>query len=105
MAQHRVAVRGSGRVELAAYGLADAERQVEKELHALWPEAAVDILELARTDPGARIVEEFAVRYRVRGAVEVEEATPVAARRAVLRDLRERFTGTRFSRIAWDLAE
>ena len=38
-----MAVRGAGRVELAAYGLADAEHQVEKELRALWPDAVVEL--------------------------------------------------------------
>ena len=54
--EHAVAVRGTGRVELPAYGLADAEHQVEKELRALWPGATVEVTDVARTDPAARIV-------------------------------------------------
>lgn len=98
-----VAVRGVGRVELAAYGLADAEHQVEKELHALWPEASVDVLDVARADDRSRIVEEFLVRYRMRGAVLVDADTSADARKSALRMLRERFAGSRFERVAWDV--
>lgn len=99
-----MAVRGTGRVELPAYGLADAEHQVEKELRALWPEAAVDVTDVSRTDPAARIVEEFRVSYRVRGTVLAPGDTEAEARKTVLRVLRDRFTGSRFERITWDVA-
>lgn len=105
MVRHRVDVRGTGRVELPAYGLADAEHQVEKELRALWPDATVDVLDVARPDDASRIVEEFRVRYRVRITVSVDAESPAEARRAALRRLRERSTGTRFDRIAWDVVE
>ena len=95
-------MKGGGRVELAAYGVADAEHQVEKELRAAWPQARVDVLEVARTSQEPRIVEEFAVRYRVRGAVAVEVEREEDARRAALRLLNERLASTRFARIAWD---
>jgi len=97
-----VAVKGGGRVELAAYGVADAEHQVEKELRAAWPEARVDVLEVARTSPEPRIVEEFAVRYRVRGTAAVDVERLEDARRAALRLLNERLASTRFARIVWD---
>jgi hypothetical protein len=103
--RHTITVRGAGRVELPAYGLADAEHQVEKELRGLWPDAAVDVLDVARTDEQSRIVEEFRVRYRVRAAVPVEADTPDDARKSALRLLRERFTGSRFERIAWEVEE
>lgn len=103
--RHSVDVRGTGRVELPAYGLADAEHQVEKELRALWPDAAVDVLDVARPDEGSRIVEEFRVRYRVRIAVDADADSPAEARRAALRGLRERSTGSRFDRIAWEVVE
>lgn len=93
---------GTARVELAAYGVADAEHQVEKELRELWPEARVDLLEVARTLPEPRIVEEFAVRYRIRGTVPVEAESDEDARRAAFRTLRQRFAGTRHDRVAWD---
>lgn len=104
MTRFRVAVRGAGRVELAGYGMADAEHRVEKELAALWPAAAVEVLEVARAGDG-RIVEEFGVRYRLAGAEEVEAESAAAARRAVLRGLRARFDGTRFARVAWEPVE
>jgi hypothetical protein len=97
-----VAVTGGGRVELAAYGMADAEHQVEKELREIWPDARVDVLDVARTGREPRIVEEFAVRYRVRGTVAVEVEREEDARRAALRQLNPRFAGSRFARIAWD---
>lgn len=100
-----MAVRGAGQVELAAYGLADAEHQVEKELRALWPDAAaVEVTDVSRVDEASRIVEEFRVRYRVRGTVSVMAHTDADGRRAALRRLRERFTGTRFERITWEWA-
>jgi hypothetical protein len=102
---HRIGVRGAGRVELAAYGLADAEHQVEKEIRALWPDAAVDVLDVARADGASRIVEEFRVRYRVRAVVPVEADTPADARRSALRLLRERFAGSRYERVAWEVVE
>jgi hypothetical protein len=101
--RHTIALRGAGRVELAAYGLADAEHQVEKELRALLPDAAVDVLDVARADERSRIVEEFRVRYRVRAAVPVDADSADDARKAALRLLRERFAGSRFERIAWEV--
>lgn len=103
--RYGIAVRGTGRVELPAYGLADAEHQVEKELRALWPDAAVDVLDVARPDDASRIVEEFRVRYRVRITAAVDAVSPAEARRAALRTLRERSAGSRFDRIAWDVVE
>ena len=96
-----VTVKGSGRVEVAAYGLADAEAQVEKEIRAAWPEARVEVVEVARTGEG-RIVEAFAVAYRLRGSVPVEAEGEEEARKAAFRWLRERFAGTRHARIAWE---
>jgi hypothetical protein len=100
--RREVAVTGTARVELAAYGVADAEHQVEKELRELWPEARVDLLEVARTLPEPRIVEEFAIRYRIRGTVPVEAESDDDARRAAFRALRQRFAGTRHDRVAWE---
>lgn len=102
--QHRLDVRGSGRVELPAYGLADAEHQVEKEVLALWPEAAVQVLDVGRANPVGNIVEEFRITYRVRGVVGVVAPSEDEARKSALRALRDRFTGSRFERIAWEVA-
>lgn len=103
--EHRIALRGAGRVELPAYGLADAEHQVEKEIRALWPGAAVDVLDVSRADDASRIVEEFRVRYRIRTVVPVQADTADDARKSALRLLRERFTGSRFERVAWEVEE
>jgi len=65
-------------------------------------EARVDLLEVARTLPEPRIVEEFAVRYRIRGSVAVDAESEGDARRAAFRTLRERFAGTRHERVAWE---
>lgn len=92
-------MKGSGRVSLAAYGMADAEHQVEKELRRLWPEARVDVLDVSRPDERSRIVEEFAVRFRVRGTVAVEAETEEELRRAAFRVVRERFAGSRYAGI------
>ena len=99
-----MAVRGSGRVELPAYGLADAEHQVEKELRALWPDAgAVDVLEVARVDEASRIVEEFRIRYRVRGLVPAVADSEADARKSALRTMRDRFLRSRFAHITWEV--
>jgi hypothetical protein len=101
--QHLVALRGTGRVELPAYGLADAEHQVEKEIRALWPQATVHVLDVARAEGGSRIVEEFRIRYRVQGTVAVTAITEDEARKSALRVLRARFTGSRFELVTWDV--
>lgn len=90
-----------GRVELPAYGLADAEHQVEKEILALVPDAQVDVTDVGRVDERSRIVEEFRVSYRIRAVVEVQAASPAEAGRTALRQLRERFAGSRYERVAW----
>lgn len=98
-----MAVRGAGRVELAAYGLADAEHQVEKELRALWPDALAEVTDVGRSNASARIVEEFRVSYRLRGVVSAEGETEADARKAALRTLRDRFAGSRFERVTWEV--
>jgi hypothetical protein len=103
--EYRVTVRGAGRIELAAFGLADAEHQVEKELAEIWPGSTAEVTDIARTDERSRIVEEFAVRYRVRGTEIVAASGEPAARAVALRSLRDRFAGTRFAAVAWDVAE
>lgn len=105
MARFEVAVKGGGRVELAAYGIADAEHQAEKELRAAWPEARVAVVEVSRSGDQPRIVDEFVVRYRLSGIVSVESDSADDARRAALRTLRERFAATRFAHVVWDPAE
>jgi hypothetical protein len=96
-----VRVQGEGAVRVPGYGLADAEHQVEKELRELWPEASIQILDVGRDGSAPRIVEDFAVRYRVKGEVDIEADDLEEARREAFRQLRTRFTGSRFSTVAW----
>lgn len=96
-----VRIRGRGRVTVAAYGIADAEAQVEKELTRLWPEAVVRVDEISREGP-SRIVEEFEVRYTVEGVAEVQVRQPGEAAAAAFRRLRERFEPSRYAGTAWE---
>ena len=96
-----VRVRGRGRATVAAYGMADAEAQVEKELGRLWPGADVQVEEITRHGP-PRIVEEFEVAYTVTGVVEVEVEHEPDAPGAAFRQLRNRFESSRFSHTSWE---
>lgn len=99
--RYTVRAEGRGRAELPAYGLADAEHQVEKEIVRVLPGARVDVAEVLRTEAAGRIVEEFRVRYRVVVSTEVEADSPDEARREALRELRGALEGTRHRRIEW----
>jgi hypothetical protein len=103
--KYRVRVRGSGRSELAAYGVSDAEHQVEKQIRRLWPEARVYVREVRRIGAESRIAEEFQVEYRLEGFVHLEAGSSDQARREAFRQARERFAGTHYWTIAWDTAE
>lgn len=96
-----VRVRGEGRVSAAAYGLADAEHLVEKEVSRLLPGAVVEILEVTRPPGGARIVEELAVSYRLHAELRVEAADADAARRVAFREARARLEGSRYRTTSW----
>lgn len=96
-----VRVRGRGRVRIAAYGVADAEHLVEKELSRLWPGAGVYIEGISRTGD-ARIVEEFDVSYRVEGEQTVEADRPGDAPTAAFRQSREALAGSRYGVTAWE---
>jgi hypothetical protein len=102
---HVVRLRGAGRVELPAYGVADAEHQIEKEITRAWPEARVEVTEIGRAAHSGRIVEEFAVGYRVQGTLEVAAPSASEARTLALRELRQRFVPTRFGRVVWEQVE
>lgn len=97
----RVRVRGRGRVQIAAFGIADAEHQVEKELHRLWPAAQVRIGDISRAETG-RIVEEFAVGYLLEGALEITASNPEEAPRAAFRQLRAMLAEGRYRRTEWE---
>lgn len=99
-----VRATGRGRAEVPAYGVADAEHQVEKELLRAWPGARVEVLEISRAGE-ARIVEEFSVAYRLEATVRLEASSAEEARREALRRLRAAFEGTRHRRIEWTRVE
>lgn len=96
--EHAVVLAGSGRVAVIAYGLADAEHRVQKELARLWPEARVEITEVLRPEGGQRIAEEFHVGYRLGATLRVHAATAEAAGREALRQARQRLGGSRYAR-------
>jgi hypothetical protein len=96
-----VRVRGRGRVRIAAYGVADAEHLVEKELTRLWPGAVVRIEGIARAGPDG-IVEEFDVAYRVEGEQEVTAEGEADAAPSAFRQLRHMLADSRYGRTAWE---
>ncbi len=95
-------VRGTGRVEVAAYGLADAEHRVGKELGRLWPEAQVEVLEVGRTADEPRIVEDLSVSYRLEAEVEVDAPTRKQAPGEAFRLARGLLRGSRYARTAFE---
>jgi hypothetical protein len=99
--RYTVRAEGRGRAELPAYGLADAEHQVEKEVVRALPGARVEVAEVQRTEEAGRIVEEFRVGYRVLVSVAVDADSVDGARREALRELRAALEGTRHRRIQW----
>lgn len=94
-------MRGRGRVVVPAYGVADAEHLVEKELTRLWPGARVRIERIARAG-GGRVVEEFEIAYRLEGEQEVEVERLEEAPAAAFRELNRRLEGSRYGRIEWE---
>lgn len=100
--EYEIRVRGEGRVQLPAYGLADAEHRVEKELSRLWPGATIRVLDVSRGRDGARIVEEFTVIYRIDGVVNVEVPSPNETLRAAFRRARERLADSRYFHTQWE---
>lgn len=98
-------INGRGSVTVAAYGLADAEHRVEKELQRLWPDARVEVAEVRRGGEVGRIVEEFEVVYRVSVRVEVEASSRDSAVTEALRHARTVLQGSRYSRTALEPKE
>jgi hypothetical protein len=96
-----VRVRGQGTVQVAAHGLVDAERLVEKELIRLWPGATIRVERISRSGP-PRIVEEFDVCYQVEGTHEVSAPAPEQAPAAAFRHLRGLLAGSRYRKTEWE---
>ncbi|MBW3628393.1 MAG: hypothetical protein KY464_03765 [Gemmatimonadetes bacterium] len=100
---HRsIQIRGKGTVHVVAYGIADAEHLLEKELRALWPEARVRIIELRRAPSTPRIVEEFSLSYQLDAQLEVDGADEKAARSAAFRAAREKLAASRYAQTRWE---
>jgi hypothetical protein len=87
---------------VVAYGLADAEHLVEKEIRQRLPDATVEVTGIERVPGSGQIAEEFRAEYCVRAAVEAEGEDAASARRAALVHMRERLAGSRYQRIEWE---
>lgn len=98
-----VALNGRGRVEVAAYGVADAEHLLERELERLWPEARVRVTDIERVGEEKRIAEEFRVSYQLECVVPVLASTAEGARREAFRRARERLAASRYWRTEWEV--
>ena len=95
-----VAIAGRGRATVAAYGIADAEHQVEKELAGVWPSASIRIENIGRVGAG-RIVEEFQVDFTIRMTLHATGDDAEEAARTALRAARAAAGGTRYAKIEW----
>lgn len=102
MSAYRVHLRGRGRAEVGAYGMADAEHQVEKELVRAWPGVGVRIEEIGRPAGASRLVETFRVGWMAEGWIDAEGATPEEARRDAFRRARAFLEGTRYWMARWE---
>lgn len=101
MSTYALPIRGEGRVSVPAYGIADAEHLVEKEISRALPGARVAVLE-ARRETRDRIVEEFSVEYRIDATLEVEAEDPEKAKGAAFRRARALLSDTRYHLTRWD---
>jgi hypothetical protein len=97
-------LHGTGFVEIPAYGVADAEARLEKELHRAAPNATIRIDEIRRPEDTTRIVETFAITFRLVLTIEIDVDDPRSAERAAFASGRAVLRGTRFERVAWDRA-
>ena len=89
-------------MELPAYGIADAEHVLEKEIARLWPDARLQILGTARVGEPGRIVEEFSLSYLLEAVVEVEGETRKEAESAAFRAARARLEESRYRLTRWE---
>jgi hypothetical protein len=96
-----VQLRGKGRVNVAAYGVADAEHLVEKEITRAVPAARVSVVEVRR-EGEPRIVEEFGIEYLIRTEIHVSAADPATAKGAAFRHARRLLSGTRYRLTEWE---
>lgn len=101
MTEFSVRIRGKGRVTVAAYGVADAEHLVEKEIARAIPTGHVSVLEVRRGGE-RRIVEEFEVGYRIEAELTVPAPDPDAATGAAFRHARHLLSTTRYRMTEWE---
>jgi hypothetical protein len=95
-------IEGRGTTVLPAFGLADAEHRVEKEIRNRLPDSMVSIHSVERPPDSSRIVEEFSVTYSLRLRLPVDAMDDDAAVPAAFRTVRDALTGTRYERTRWD---
>jgi hypothetical protein len=89
-------------VELPAYGIADAEHVLEKEIARLWPEARLQILATARVGNPGRIVEEFSLSYLLEATLEVDADSRKEAESAAFRAARAQLEESRYKHTRWE---
>ncbi|CAN5725439.1 hypothetical protein BH23GEM8_BH23GEM8_22180 [soil metagenome] len=102
MPRFEVEIEGRGTVVLPAFGLADAEHRVEKEIVKRLPEARVSIHSVERPPDSSRIVEELSVTYSLRLRLPVEAADDAEAVPTAFRAVRDALIGTRYERTRWE---
>lgn len=102
MSRYRVILQGAGSADVQAYGVGDAEAQLEKELGRCLPGAHLHVRGIRRTADDSRIVEEFRIEYGVRVELASEGAGEDEARRAAFAAARAALLGSRFERLGWE---
>lgn len=100
----RARLTGYGEAAIEAFGSADAEARLEKELARALPGSTLVIRALRRPEDEPRIVETFVAEYLLRSDLEVEGTNEESARRAAFSAARRALSGSRFQRVAWDRA-
>jgi hypothetical protein len=95
-------VRGTGWLEIAAAGIADAEHQLARLVERFCPGCRLTVLEIRRALGESRIAEHFRLHYHLEMGFSVESLSPVEARRTALRHARSRVEGTEFWMVEWE---
>lgn len=101
---YSVRIRGTGQVQVAAHGMADAEHLVQKELGRLWPGARVEVTDITRPGGPPRVVEEFLVAYWMEGVVMATASSAEESPRAAFRLASSFLAGSRYERTEWSLS-
>jgi hypothetical protein len=101
--EYRYRLTGTGRRQVTAHGLADAEAQVEKEWARSWPEGRLLVRDVTRLEGGA-LTAVFEVGYEITVELDVSAGSDDEARREAFRRARSRVQETPFRRAAWERA-